>query len=174
MTTGERIRTLRKAAGFTQKEFGRKLGVSASMIGQYETDIRKPKFETLEKISKALNVSVTEFMSISEFRDISPAMNSAIPLVNDLLEIIKRVPSSDGKIHLSEEEDSKMIELTALLDTAEYEILNSSFFSGKLREQYIFLFDQLNLRGKSLAIKAVLKLSAVPDLQATGAEQQER
>lgn len=136
------------------------------MIGQYETDIRNPKFETLEKIASALNVYVTEFMSISDFRDISSSMDSAIPLVNNLLGIIKRAPSSDGKIHLSEDENLQMIELSELLETAKYEILDSSVFTGKLKEQYILLFNNLNLRGKVLAIKAVEELFSVPDLQA--------
>lgn len=34
------------------------------MIGQYETGVRNPKFETLEKIANALGVPVTEFLGI--------------------------------------------------------------------------------------------------------------
>lgn len=57
MTIGNRIQLVRKAAGLSQKELGKKMGVSGSMIGQYENDLRKPKRETLEKIAAALNVS---------------------------------------------------------------------------------------------------------------------
>lgn len=53
MTIGKKIQAFRKEKGLTQKELAQKLGVSASMIGQYETDIRRPKLETLEKISAA-------------------------------------------------------------------------------------------------------------------------
>lgn len=56
MTTGERIQQARKQAKLTQKELGEKLGVSASMIAQYENDLRMPKIETLQKIAAALNV----------------------------------------------------------------------------------------------------------------------
>lgn len=56
MTIGKRIQMVRKAAGFSQKELGERLGVSGSMIGQYENNLRKPKRETLEKIAAALGV----------------------------------------------------------------------------------------------------------------------
>ena len=48
MTTGEigdRIKELRKEKGMTQKELANAMGVTASMIGQYETGIRIPKYE---------------------------------------------------------------------------------------------------------------------------------
>lgn len=56
MTTGNRIQKARKAAKLSQRELGEKLGVSASMIGQWENDLRKPKYETLTKIAEALNI----------------------------------------------------------------------------------------------------------------------
>ena len=49
MNTGEMIKEARKKAGLTQKELGKRLGVSASMIAQYENSTRKPKLETLKK-----------------------------------------------------------------------------------------------------------------------------
>lgn len=60
MTTGKRIQQARKKAKLSQKELGEKLGVSASMIGQYENDLRNPKTETLVKIANALNVNISE------------------------------------------------------------------------------------------------------------------
>ena len=60
MTIGERIQKARKAAKLSQKELGEKLGVSASMIGQYENNLRNPKTETLFRIAEALNVNPKE------------------------------------------------------------------------------------------------------------------
>ena len=59
MTTGQLIRIARKKAKLSQRELGEKLGVSGSMIGQYENNLRNPKRETLEKIAAALNVSIS-------------------------------------------------------------------------------------------------------------------
>ena len=39
MTTGEKIKEARKKAGMTQAELGTLLGVSGSMIGQWENDL---------------------------------------------------------------------------------------------------------------------------------------
>lgn len=58
MTTGGRIKAARKAAGMTQEELGKKLGVSGSSIAQYENNLRNPKIETLNRIASALDVSV--------------------------------------------------------------------------------------------------------------------
>lgn len=56
MTIGERIKAARKAANMTQQELADKLGVSGSMIAQYETDKRNPKRETLQRIAEVLKV----------------------------------------------------------------------------------------------------------------------
>lgn len=56
MTTGERIRAIRKKKGLSQKDLGEMLGVSGTMVGQYETGQRKPRLDTLQRIAVALNV----------------------------------------------------------------------------------------------------------------------
>ena len=62
MTTGQRIQQARKKAGLSQKQLGEKLGLSASMIGQWENDLRNPKRETLVKIAHALEISAAYFL----------------------------------------------------------------------------------------------------------------
>lgn len=57
MSFGSRLKEARKKAGFTQKALATKLGVSASMIAQYETGKRNPKKETLAKIASVLKLS---------------------------------------------------------------------------------------------------------------------
>ena len=66
MTVGERIRAARKEAGLTQKQLGEKLGVSAAMIGQYETGARNPKIGTLIKIADALVINVNELVDFND------------------------------------------------------------------------------------------------------------
>lgn len=60
MTTGQRIQQARKKAKLSQKQLGEKLGLSASMIGQWENDLRNPKVETLHRIADALLVRVSD------------------------------------------------------------------------------------------------------------------
>lgn len=54
MSIGENIKKARKAAGLTQKELAKKIGVTAQMISLYETDARRPKYETLARIASAI------------------------------------------------------------------------------------------------------------------------
>lgn len=58
MTFGNLIQKARISAGLSQKELATKLGVSASMIGQYENNIRHPKLTTIQKIADALQIDV--------------------------------------------------------------------------------------------------------------------
>lgn len=58
MTTGERIRTARKARGMTQANLGEICGIAESTIRRYELDKLHPKIETLEKIANALQMDV--------------------------------------------------------------------------------------------------------------------
>ena len=54
ITTGELIRDARKKANLTQKELAQKMGVVQTVVSEYETGKRKPKFSTLHKIADAL------------------------------------------------------------------------------------------------------------------------
>ena len=62
MTTGQRIKEVRKAAGMTQKELAGKLGLAYQTLAQWENDLRKPKIETLERISIVLRVPVKQIL----------------------------------------------------------------------------------------------------------------
>lgn len=60
---GENIRRERKAAGMTQEELGKKIGISQQAVGNYESGRRKPKIKTLVRFSNGLNVSVAELLA---------------------------------------------------------------------------------------------------------------
>ena len=55
MTTGERIRAERQAAGMTQKALGEACEIAEPTIRRYEAGKLNPKIETLEKIRKGFN-----------------------------------------------------------------------------------------------------------------------
>ncbi len=62
MGTGERIRSARKKRGMTQKQLGQACGIDEANIRKYEADRQNPKYETLQKIAAALNISVAELL----------------------------------------------------------------------------------------------------------------
>lgn len=58
-TTGQRLARIRKAAGYTQAELGNRSGVSQRLISNIELGQRDGTLETLQKIARALDVTVT-------------------------------------------------------------------------------------------------------------------
>lgn len=64
MTVGERIRAARKAKGLTQKALAEACGIAEPTIRRYELGKLNPKYETLEKIARALDTSASELRGI--------------------------------------------------------------------------------------------------------------
>ena len=72
MTTGEKIRERRLALGLTAEELGRKVGVTKSTIGRYESGtIAKIPYLTFLKILAALESSAEDLIAKEEFEPIS-------------------------------------------------------------------------------------------------------
>ena len=151
LTIGDRIRALRKAKGLTQKELAQKLGVSASMVGQYETNVRKPKPDTLARFAEALGLNLTEYDDIYCF--FSPSLFRA----ESILQNISKDSSEDEKKAIHDE-------IFKLIGNAEEEIEDSKSYQTILRREYISYFDRLNFYGKCLAIKEVKDLANKPEL----------
>lgn len=61
MNVPNTLRKLRKENNLTLKELSEKSGISVSFISDIENFRRNPSIETLEALSKALNVSVSTF-----------------------------------------------------------------------------------------------------------------
>ena len=91
MTTGERIRQARKAAGLTQKELAEKVGVKFSAIHKYETGmIVNLKRETIAELAKALDVSPAWLMCMD---DEQPAQDDDAEL-REYLEYLRTRPEA--------------------------------------------------------------------------------
>lgn len=61
------LKQIRTCRGLTQKELGASCGLSESRIGQYEIGKRKPKVETLSKITSALDISTDFFLALVNY-----------------------------------------------------------------------------------------------------------
>ena len=64
----KRLRELRKEAGLTQEELGRKVGLEKNTISSYESDVRKPSAYIAAKIARTLNVSLDYLCSMTNDR----------------------------------------------------------------------------------------------------------
>lgn len=66
MTTGQRIRKLRRDRDWTQAELGERSGVYFRNISRYESDRLKPGVKILQRLAVAFEVSVEELMDRQE------------------------------------------------------------------------------------------------------------
>jgi transcriptional regulator with XRE-family HTH domain len=57
---GKRLQQLRLETGLTQEQLADEIGVTIESISNIERGIHGPKFETLERLAVALDVSVKE------------------------------------------------------------------------------------------------------------------
>ena len=82
--SGEKIRQARKAKGLTQAALGELLGVSGSMIGQYETEARRPSFKTASAVAHVLNIDdlTVEFEADLQSIDATSLISSAEDIGN--------------------------------------------------------------------------------------------
>lgn len=63
---GDRIRELRKAAGYSQSELAKLVGVSKSSINMYERSEREPGYETTEALADVFNVNLEYLLGRSD------------------------------------------------------------------------------------------------------------
>ena len=103
MKVGERIIQLREAANISTAELARRSKVSQPYLYQLEAGTRKGSIDIIEKISRALNMTIKDFFDGYETRDLPQQLkdigienitlakeikDSGIP-VEDLRKIIK-------------------------------------------------------------------------------------
>ena len=94
MELHDRIRAARTAAGLSQRQLARMLGVSASAVAQWELDETKPTHEHVVAIAAATNTDAAQIFGIT---------TETTPLDADLQALIthwKRVPPDRRSIVL--------------------------------------------------------------------------
>lgn len=95
MTTGERIKALRKSLGLTQEELGKRIGVQKAAINKYETGIVvNLKQSTIQALSKALHVSPVYLLNGDESVSSSEDGSNDLPKnekVRGLVRILNRM-----------------------------------------------------------------------------------
>lgn len=79
MTFGERIKSIRKKKNITQAELGRRMGISQQTIAKYEKAVEQPKYKTVVKLARALDVSLAELTSDTSFSSVIQFFMPMIP-----------------------------------------------------------------------------------------------
>jgi len=88
----QRLKQLRNAKRLTQEQVARKIGVTASMVSSYETDIRLPSYEVLLKIAGLFGVTVDYLLCLDDkrFLDISALSDEEAAVVCDMVTLLKQ------------------------------------------------------------------------------------
>lgn len=70
MDFGKKLKKERENFNLSQLEFAKKIGVSRSAVGNYETDRNMPSAETLDKITSVLNCSLDYLLGKTDVRNV--------------------------------------------------------------------------------------------------------
>lgn len=93
LSVGKRIRAAREAAGMTQAEVAKRLGVSESSIRLYELGKRQPNDEILGRIAEAVGVDPQAFVEIE-----IDSVRDVLEILFGLEDVCGLVPVEDGKL----------------------------------------------------------------------------
>ena len=92
------LRKIRKEKGLTMKQLGAIVGVTEAAISQYETGKREADFETLLKISEALDCTV-DYLLGREIQKEKPGVNEDDELSEKKKLVINKIKNmDDGQI----------------------------------------------------------------------------
>ena len=94
-TIGNRLARIRKAKGLTQEGLAEKIGITRSVIANYEKDRLRIYDEMLIRIAMALSVSTDDLLGLTDSL-ISPEQSPSLRLSRRLSKI-DRLPASEQK-----------------------------------------------------------------------------
>lgn len=85
-----RLRELRKINNLTQKELGKKMGVSAQTILNWESNVYQPSVDELIKLADIFNVSLDYLVSRERKTTIEDVKKELVKMSTDMaVEILK-------------------------------------------------------------------------------------
>ena len=90
---GERLKKLRKQAGYTQKQLAEKIWVTKTSISYYELSERTPSPEILVKLAVAFHVTTDYLLGLEEERrylDVSDLSEEDIALLEHMASTLRK------------------------------------------------------------------------------------
>lgn len=88
MEIGEKIKKIREVKKLSQKEVITTIGLGAAMYSRIESGKTEPSLSTLEKISKALGVKLSEFFefdeNLTDINSVDKSLMEKLRLIEDL------------------------------------------------------------------------------------------
>ncbi|ACD23218.1 helix-turn-helix transcriptional regulator [Clostridium botulinum] len=87
---GEKVAKFRKILGISQRELGRRTGLSGQMISKIENNLTNPSLETLGKIASVLNVNLNNLLDMVKTPDCLIVNDTSLD-INYLLDNIREL-----------------------------------------------------------------------------------
>lgn len=150
-----KIKEIRKSKKLTQKQLGEKCGIAESTIRQYELGLRNPKFETLCKIAKALEVPVDELIKSISIGFMTDDDIKAVEYYQQQSDVSSEkntdtISADTSKLLKAIEKSPKMQQATENFLVNSHEIINN-------------YFEMLNDTGQTKAIEQIELLTKIPE-----------
>lgn len=79
------IKALRKRKNLTQEELASRLGITRSALGNYETGIREPDFETAQMFADFFGVSMDALLGRETSMETNKALLDEIESLNEII-----------------------------------------------------------------------------------------
>ena len=158
MYIGLNIKKIRENRNMTQKKLSEISGVSEISIKKYETNDRKPKYENLDKLARALQVSINELSNTNSLSyELIIKIKEILVLDTSTIEKETGIPlSALEDIILNSHKDLPIEAFEALLEqlfkldeTAGKEFCDAHVFEGSLEQTDLFM-KKFNLKETTL------------------------
>lgn len=132
---GDNIKKARKKAGLSQESLAKTIGVTKAAISRYESGLREPSFEQLQKIARSLHVHTFDLIGKTATEAYEKGVDNASAMNEHFENVMESIWKSYG--YTGSEEEG----------------------------QLIHAFSRLNPEGQKKAIERVLELLEVPKYQ---------
>lgn len=104
MSFALKLKELRETKGYTQRDLAKRLNVSVSSVGMWESTSQIPTAKKLIEIASLFNVSVDTLLDVSDIttEEYSSGLRatkkvSITPIEEDMLEVFRKIGEKDGE-----------------------------------------------------------------------------
>lgn len=166
------IKRARKSANLTQRQLAERVGVSASMIGQYEQETRDAKLPIMEKIADAMGLSIAELVGLPDNEDNNKCAREAI--LTDIPPDRLSAQKEKEKAELSDFLFADVSKTSTAVASAIIRMMHSKMSAREVEQtdvntrlfsRIVNAVNALNADGKQVAAERLEELTMIPKYQ---------